>query len=359
VARFGGDEFAVLLDATKYMSEATHVADRIQQQLQFPFNLEGQEVFTSASIGIALSARAYDQDEDILRDADSAMYRAKALGKARYEIFDTEMHKSAIRIMQMEADLRRAVDRDEFIVHYQPVVSMADGKICGAEALVRWNHPTHNLIPPIDFIPLAEETGLISSIGALVLKTACAQNKAWQDAGYSPILMKVNFSARQFHHQNVVEMIKDVIRDTGLLAEYLDIEITESIATEESSVAILNELSRLGMEISIDDFGTGYSSLGSIKSFPINTIKIDRSFIRDITIDRDDEAIVRAIIAMAHNLKMKVLAEGVEKEDQRNFLAARNCDEIQGFLISKPLPSLEFTRLLEKDKKRSSSNKTA
>jgi diguanylate cyclase (GGDEF)-like protein/PAS domain S-box-containing protein len=359
VARFGGDEFAVLLDDTKYMSEATHVADRIQQQLKFPFSLDGQEVFTTASIGIALSSGEYDGEDSILRDADSAMYRAKALGKARYEIFDTEMHKSAMKIMQLEVDLRRAVGRDEFIVYYQPVVSLTEGKICGAEALVRWKHPAHNIIPPMDFIPLAEETGLISSLGEQVLKTACSQNKTWQDAGYNPILMKVNFSARQFHHKNVVEMIKDVIRDTGMSAEYLDIEITENIATEEGSVTILNELSRLGMQISIDDFGTGYSSLGSIKSFPISTIKIDRSFIRDITIDKDDEAIVRAIIAMAHNLKIRVVGEGVEKEDQRKFLRSHHCDEIQGFLISKPVSSLEFTRLLEKDKKKLSSNKPA
>jgi diguanylate cyclase (GGDEF)-like protein len=350
VARFGGDEFAVLLDNINSTNEAIRIADRIQKELTLPLDLDGNEVFTTVSIGIALSTTGYDRAVDILRDADAAMYRAKALGKARYEIFDSKMHASAMKLLQLEADLRRAVVRNEFLVHYQLVVSSESSIITGAEALIRWEHPQRGLIPPMDFIPLAEETGLISKIGEWILREACVQNRAWQDAGYQHFIMKVNFSARQFHHQDIPELIKKVMNETGVTAQSIDVEITESIAMEDYSRAILNKLTDMGVQISIDDFGTGFSSLGSLKRFPINTIKIDKSFIGDITRDANARAIVNAIIAMAHNLKIKVIAEGVETKEQQTFLMLHECDEMQGYLFSRPVPARDFTELLNKER---------
>jgi len=347
VARFGGDEFAILLMQCSNVIDATALADRIQLKLMVPFKLGDHEVFTSASIGIALSVTGYQKAEDILRDADAAMYRAKAHGRSRYELFDINMYTSAMQLLELESDLRRTVEQEKFMVYYQPVVSLESGKINGAEALIRWNHPERGLIPPMEFIHIAEETGLISTIGEWVLETACAQNKVWRDAGHRDLTIKVNFSACQFHHDNILELIKKVLRKIGTSAEILDIEVTESIATEGNSITVLRELSDMGVKISIDDFGTGYSSLGLLKRLPINTIKIDKSFIFDITIDANARAIVKAIISMAHNLKMKALAEGVETGEQLSFLKSNHCDEIQGFFFSKPVNAEEFTQLLE------------
>ncbi len=345
-ARFGGDEFAILLDNIKKVGEATRVADRIQKKLKKPFELKGYEVFISASIGIAYSATGYSREEDILRDADSAMYRAKALGRSRYEIFDTVMHSNAMKLMKLEADLRRAVKKKEFIVHYQPIVSLKNKMITGAEALIRWEHPEQGMVPPMEFIPLAEETGLITPIGEWILRKACIQINEWNNAGHKLMRVKVNFSVRQFHNQDVLKVIKKIAIETGVLYRLIDVEITESIATDNKCIVILHELRKLGMQISIDDFGTGYSSLGSLNRLPVNTIKIDKSFVKDIPNDSGAEGIVKTIIAMAHNLGMKVLAEGVETEEQRAFLEAHNCDEIQGYLFSPPLTAEDFNQLL-------------
>jgi diguanylate cyclase (GGDEF)-like protein len=350
VARFGGDEFALFLNDIKDISSATRVANRIQDELQKPVNIDGHELYTSASIGIALSASGYERAEDILRDADSAMYRAKATGRAHAEIFDDEMHKTVTEVLQLESDLRVAVEEEQFMIYYQPIVSAADSWITGAEALIRWNHPEQGLISPMDFIPIAEEIGLISTIGEWVLRTACAQNKTWQDAGYPNLLMKVNFSSRQFKDENLTEIVTKVIKETGMPAQLLDVEITESIAMADTSIRTLNQLTAMGLHTSIDDFGTGYSSLGSLTRFPINTIKIDRTFIKDITIDVNAEAIIKAIIAMAHSLKMEVVAEGVETEEQLAFLQSEKCDKIQGYLFSRPVPEEEFRKLLEQNK---------
>jgi diguanylate cyclase (GGDEF)-like protein len=350
VSRFGGDEFAIFLNDIKDISAASRVADRIQKALQKPFNLDGHELFPSASIGIALSTSGYNNAEDILRDADSAMYRAKATGRAHAEIFDDEMRVRVTKILKLESDLRTAVEKEQFMVYYQPIVSATDSRITGAEALIRWKHPEQGFIPPMDFIPIAEETGLISTIGEWVLRTACAQNKAWQDAGYPIMPMKVNFSSRQFIDENLTEMVTKVIKETGMPAPLLDIEITESTAMADSSILILNQLTAMGLQTSIDDFGTGYSSLGSLTRFPINTIKIDRTFIKDSMIDVNAGAIVKAIIAMAHSLNMEVIAEGVETEDQLAFLQSLGCDKIQGYLFSRPVPGEDFTKLLEKEK---------
>lgn len=349
VARFGGDEFAILLDGINDITDASRVADRIEMALILPFELAGHEVFTSGCIGIAQSASGYTDEEAVLRDADIAMYRAKESGKGGYKIFDSEMHASAITLLKMEADLRRAVEKEQFLINYQPIVSLADGRITGMEALIRWNHPEHGFVPPIKFIPLAEDTGLILPIGEWVLRTACAQNKAWQDQGYNRISVGVNFSSRQFQHQNLPYLIKNVLQQTGLDARYFNAEITESIAMETTSIKILNELSSLGVQISVDDFGTGYSSLGSLKSFPINTLKIDKSFINDIRKNPNVEEIIKAIITMAHSLNMKVVSEGVETEEQLEFLRFHRCDKIQGYLYSRPLPADDFVKLLSKN----------
>jgi diguanylate cyclase (GGDEF)-like protein/PAS domain S-box-containing protein len=346
IARLGGDEFAMLLTDIKDASDATRAADRIKDELASTFTLNELEVFITASIGIAMNKPSYKQGDDILRDADTAMYRAKALGRARSVLFDDHMYVSVMNRLQLEADLRRAVIRREFFVHYQPVVSLPDRRITGAEALIRWQDPKGGMIPPAEFIPLAEETGLISAIGEWILGTACEQNKKWRDAGHNDLLVKVNFSAAQFYNQDILELVKRTLRETGMAADLLDIEITESVAMDDHSITVLKELSGLGARISIDDFGTGYSSLGSLKRLPINTIKIDRSFIRDITIDPNAQAIVRAIIAMAHNLNMRTLAEGVETKDQLEFLLANRCEEAQGYFFSPPVPEREFIKLL-------------
>jgi diguanylate cyclase (GGDEF)-like protein/PAS domain S-box-containing protein len=347
VARFGGDEFAVLLNDITGISEATHIADRIQGELSQPLNLAGQEVFTTASIGIALSETGYEREGDILRDADSAMYRAKARGRARYEIFDTEMHAKAMKLLQLEADLRQALKRKEFMVHYQPIVSLANNRIAGAEALIRWKHPVHGFIAPTEFIPLAEETGMITEIGEWILRTACTQNRVWHDKGYDQLNMEVNISALQFQQQNFAGLVRKVMMETGITAGSLETEITESVAMEDYSIPVLNELASIGVKASIDDFGTGFSSLGFLKKFPISTIKIDKSFVRDISNNADSLAIVEAIIAMAHSLKVKVVAEGVETKEQLAFLKSHNCDEVQGYFYSPPVPESDFSRLLE------------
>ena len=350
IARFGGDEFAIFLHDIKDESSALRVANRIHLILNTPFNLDGHEIFTSASIGITLSSTGYENQEDILRDADSAMYRAKGLGRACSEIFDSEMHAHVSKILRLESDLKKALERKEFMLYYQPIVSATDGLITGAEALLRWKHPQYGFISPMDFIPIAEETGLITTIGEWILRTACRQHKEWQDAGYQHLLMKVNFSLRQFNDKNLTELVKRILKETNMPAQLLDVEITESIAMADNAIEILNQLTAMGIQTSLDDFGTGYSSLGSLTHFPINTIKIDRAFIKDFTIDINAKAIIKAIIAMAHSLNMEVVAEGVETEDQLAFLQSQECDKMQGYLFSPPVPEEDFRKLLEKEK---------
>ncbi len=347
VARLGGDEFAVLLDGIESLDDAIRVSDRIQKELRIPFNLNGQEVCTTTSIGIALNTIGYNQPDDLLRDADIAMYRAKALGKARYAVFDTGMHTRAVELLHLEASLRRAIEQQEFRLYYQPIICLASGKITGVEALLRWQHPQRGLISPGEFIQVAEETGLIIAIGEWVLQTACAQSKAWRDRGLPPLFVAINLSARQFQHQNLLELIKKILKETGMAAQTLKLEITESIAMRDLdfSIPVLKELSAMGVQILIDDFGTCYSSLGYLNRFPINALKIDQSFVKDIPNNADNTAIIKAIIAMAHSLKLKVIAEGVETEEQLIFLRSQACDEIQGYLLSHPLPAEVFARL--------------
>jgi diguanylate cyclase (GGDEF)-like protein len=352
VARFGGDEFAILLDNIQDLGYATRVADRIQREMASPVNLKGQKVFTTASIGIALSGMEYDQPADFLRNADMAMYRAKMLGKARYEVFDSSMHTQAVVRWRLEADLRQATERREFCIYYQPLVSLTGGQIVGVEALLRWRHPQRGLLSPAEFIPLAEETGLIWPIGEWALRSACAQARAWQMAGRTHLRVAVNVSPHQLALQtptgqgpNLAQLVREVLDETSLAPRSLEIEITESIAIPEDGPTILKELSAMGVQISLDDFGLG-SSLACLRNFPLNTVKIDQSFVSGMVCDASDETIITAIIAMAHGLDLKVIAEGVETQEQLAFLRSKQCDEIQGNLFSQPLSAGLLARLL-------------
>ncbi|AFZ28629.1 diguanylate cyclase/phosphodiesterase with GAF sensor [Gloeocapsa sp. PCC 7428] len=340
VARLGGDEFVILLDNIKNINDAIDVAERLQAKLSLPFNLTGHEVFTSISTGIALSTTADRQAEDLLRDADTAMYRAKVLGKARYEVFDTEMHDSVVKLLQLENDLRRAIERQEFEVYYQPIVLVETGKITGFEALIRWQHPTRSLLNPADFISVAEETGAIVPIGYWVLFEACRQLRTWQlEFSAQSLTMSVNLSSKQFSQPDIVEQIVHILQSTNLDAHSLKLEITESTIMEnaESATAMLLRLRDLGIEIYLDDFGTGYSSLSSLHRFPVDVLKIDRSFIN--TINRSDEKtkIVQVIMSLAQNLGMDAIAEGIETVEQMMQMKTLQCKYGQGYLFSKPL----------------------
>jgi diguanylate cyclase (GGDEF)-like protein/PAS domain S-box-containing protein len=350
VARFGGDEFVVLLEDIQDVTDATRVANRIHEELRTPFSLGGNEVFTSTSIGIALSVQHYDRPEECLRDADTAMYRAKALGKARNAIFDRSMHEHAVALLQLETDLRRAVERGEFLVHYQPIVSLSNERIVGFEALLRWQHPTRGLLAPADFISLAEETGLIVPIGYWILEEACRQTRVWQnDAGANPALtVSVNLSSRQFLQQDLIERIRLTLLGTDLDASYLKLEITESVVMENSdaAIAVIAKLREFGVEIHMDDFGTGYSSLSYLHRFPVDTMKIDRSFISRIGTRDADAEIVSTIVALSHSLHMEAIAEGVETEEQLIHLRALRCEFGQGFYFSPPVDAARAGELI-------------
>jgi diguanylate cyclase (GGDEF)-like protein/PAS domain S-box-containing protein len=344
VARLGGDEFTILLDDVRDELYATRVASRIQRALLSPFDLGGHEAFTSASIGIALSSAGYERAEDVMRDADTAMYRAKALGKARHEIFDTSMHRRAVALMQLETDVRRAVERTEFSLAYQPIVSLRTGRIEGFEALLRWDHPLRGPIPPAELVPVAEETGLIQPIGRWVLDEACREMSRWLSTiganDNRPLYVCVNLSGKQFSEPGLTREIAEVMRTNGLEPRRLKLEITESAIMHdpEQAVAMMRELRAHGFGLSIDDFGTGYSSLSYLLRFPIDTLKIDRTFVAGMEHGGENQELVRTIVTLARNLSMHVVAEGVETDAQRIRLEALGCDSAQGFLFSQPVP---------------------
>jgi diguanylate cyclase (GGDEF)-like protein/PAS domain S-box-containing protein len=341
VARIGGDEFTILLEDLGSQDEATEIAERIQKELSVSFSINKREVFTTVSIGIALSSTGYANAEDILRDADTAMYRAKSQGKARHVVFDKEMHAHAIDVLQLETDIRRAIGYQEFDIAYQPIVALDDFKLRGFEALVRWRHPLRGLISPANFIPVAEEMGLIIKIDQWVLRKACEQMRQWQERFPSdpPLSISVNLSGKQFAQPDLVEQIKAVLEDTKIDPRGLKLEITESVVMEniETTAALLWKLRELGLRLSIDDFGTGYSSLSYLHRFPIDTLKIDRSFISRMIDNNENREIVRTIVMLAQNLGMDVVAEGVETKAQLEELRKLECQNGQGYLFSKPM----------------------
>jgi diguanylate cyclase (GGDEF)-like protein len=347
VARVEGDEFAMLLPNAE-REEAARVAQLILDELCKPFLLDGNEFYVTPSVGISLYPRDGLDEETLVKHADTAMYRAKELGRNHYRFYTTDMNEQMAKRVRLEKGLRKALDRDELTLHYQPQVDIMTREIMGMEALLRWDHPELGMVSPADFIPLAEENGMIIPIGEWVLRRACVQNKSWIDAGLSPMRMAVNLSARQFQHNNLVEVVAQILQETDLPAQYLDLEITESVAmfNESYVIAKLHELKNLGIKISIDDFGTGYSSLSYLKKFPIDALKIDKSFVAEVMNDKDDAEIITTIISMARNLKVSVIAEGVENEQQLQFLRSQKCTEAQGYLFSKPLNPTDLQHLL-------------
>jgi len=341
VARVGGDEFTILLEDMQNATEAISIAERIQKEISVPFILGGRDVFTTVSIGIAPSTVEYTESDDILRDADTAMYRAKTLGKARHEVFDKAMHAVAMNLLQMETDLRRALERQEFFIQYQPIVALDNFNLRGFEALVRWQHPERGLISPMDFIPIAEDTGQILPIGQWALHEACRQMRRWQRRFPSdpPLFISVNLSSKQFTQPDLLEEVKEILDDTKLDPRSLKLEITESVVMEniDTATEMLRQLRALGVQLSIDDFGTGYSSLSYLHRFPIDTLKVDRSFVMRMVDNNENIEIVRTILMLAQNLGMDVVAEGVETKEQLALLRKLGCENGQGYFFSRPV----------------------
>ncbi len=349
LARLGGDEFAVLLTNCD-LNQASEIAEKVLQEFTVCFDLQRYEVFINASIGIAMGNTEYQRPEHLLRDADTAMYRAKSLGKGQYSVFTPAMHDDALQVLQLEIELRKAIERQELFVHYQPIISLPTGKITGFEALVRWQHPQLGLIPPVKFIPVAEETGLINQIGEFVLRTACEQLHLWQSeklVNY-PLIASVNLSARQFAQTNLIEQIEKIITETRIAPENLKLEITESAIMNNPQAAkiILQQLRDRHIQLCIDDFGTGYSSLSYLHQFPVDILKVDRSFVNCLDRDGEDVGLVTAIIHIAETMNMKAIAEGIETPNQLVRLRELNCDFGQGYLFSKPLSVQDATDLL-------------
>jgi diguanylate cyclase (GGDEF)-like protein len=349
ICRVGGDEFAVILENLTDSSQATLVAEKCIKALSGVIDFNGNDVYVSVSIGVSLYPQDTTDMHELLKNADTAMYHAKARGKNTSQLFLPEMKGIAQKRLTVETSLRRAIERDEFQLHYQPLIELPGRSLVGVEALIRWMHPELGVVQPMEFIPLAEETGLIVPIGAWVLRTACAQARAWNDMGMKPIRMAVNLSGRQFKEDNIVEVIFTALRESRLDPQLLELELTEStlMDSDSATLAKLHELNRAGIKLSVDDFGTGYSSMASLKNFPISVLKVDRSFVRDLPLGGGNAAITEAIIAMAKSLKIDVTAEGVETEEQARFFEEKNCNRCQGFYFSRPVPALEITALLQ------------
>jgi diguanylate cyclase (GGDEF)-like protein len=350
LARLGGDEFGILLENITDISIAIQVAERIMQQLSLAFQLSRYEVFMNASIGISWGNKDYERPEYLLRDADTAMYRAKAQGRAKYHVFNPAMHQEAIQLLELENDLRRAVERQEFLVYYQPIVSLNTGRISGFEALVRWQHPSRGLVSPTEFIPVAEETGLINAINTWVLQSACHQLSIWQHHPVTPepLTMSVNLSARLFLQPNLVEQIDQIIYEKKINPAYLELEITESVIMENTQAIkiILQQLKQRKIKLIMDDFGTGYSSLSYLHSFPLNALKIDKSFVKRMQENKENMGLVPAMIGIANSMGMSAIAEGVETQEQLALLRSLNCNFAQGYLFSQPVEQQLVLQLL-------------
>jgi diguanylate cyclase (GGDEF)-like protein len=348
LARMGGDEFVILLPLINRADRAVRVAQRVLEAIKPPFHFEHNELHITMSIGITLYPYDGEDADTLLKNADTALYRAKEQGRNNYQLYTPAMNARAFERLALENSLRKAVERREFLVYFQPQVDLKTGAIVGTEALLRWQHPDLGIVYPSEFISIAEETGLITQLGDWVLRTACTYNKSWQKAGFAPMTVAVNLSARQFQQQDLVESVARILRETGLEPKWLEIEITESIAMQNADYTnvLLRGLKSMGVRVALDDFGTGYSSLSYLKKFPIDTLKIDQSFVRDLTKDPNDAAIANAVIVLAHSLKLKVIAEGVETKEQEAFLREHECDITQGFLFSVPLPAASLESLL-------------
>lgn len=349
LARLGGDEFSLLLTDLAHFHDAAKVAHRVLDQLKSPFRLGEQEIFVTVSVGIALFPNDGDTSESLVKNADTAMHYAKEQGRNNYQFYGGGMNATALEKLALEAQLRKAIEREEFILHYQPKVSALDGRVTGVEALVRWNHPALGIVGPNQFISVAEEIGLIIPLGEWVLATACRQLRAWQHAGCAPISVAVNIAGSHFRQPSLLTSVAEALRDTGMDPNLLEIEVTESMLMDnvEGTIAVLCNLKSMGVQLAIDDFGTGYSSLAYLKRFPLDTLKIDRSFIKDAPGDAGDAALTTAIIGMAHSLNLGVVAEGVELQSQFDFLKERGCDVIQGYLISRPVPPENIMELID------------
>jgi len=360
VARLGGDEFVILLRDINDENIVKQLSHKLLSIINDPFNIAGREIIISTSIGISLYPQDGKSADLLLRNADAAMYKAKKSGANQFQFYTATLNTESLDSLEKEMQLRHAITNKELFLFYQPQIDIKSEKVIAVEALVRWKHPKNGVLLPIDFIPLAEETGLIVPIGEWVLRTACQQNKAWQDSGLPPIRIAVNITTQQLNQYNLVEIVKNILDETQLKPEYLELELTEnSIISNINVINTINTLKDLGLHIALDDFGTGYSSLSYLKDIHLDRLKIDKSFVQNILLNRGDEVIIQAIITMAHSLNLEVLAEGIETEKQLNFLKKQNCGEIQGFYFSKPLSTSdlelvlagkeEMTNLLVKD----------
>ena len=348
VSRQGGDEFVILLSEITYPEDAGTSAKKILLSLSAPHSIGGQDLHIDGSIGISIYPEDGEDTETLIKNADTAMYHAKENGRNNFQFFKAEMNLKAVERQSLEGGLRRALEREEFLLHYQPKVNLDTGEITGVEALIRWRQPHRGLVPPSQFVPIAEDCGLILQIGRWVLREACRQARAWQDAGLPPVPITVNVSAVEFRDKGFVESVRTSLSETGLEARYLGLELTEGVLMEdaESTAAVLQELKVMGVHLAVDDFGTGYSSLSYLRQFPIDVLKIDQSFVHQISGDPDDSSIVSAIINMGKSLKHLVVAEGIETREQREYLQSQSCAEGQGYLFSRPLAAAQFAQLL-------------
>ena len=348
VARLGGDEFVLVLSDQKGEPSVSGELQRIVESFSQPFAVDGRDVFITASVGVALYPQDAKDPETLMKSAELAMYRAKESGRNGYQLYTAEMQTRVTERLALEGKLRRALERGEFSLHYQPQVDLRSKRIFGVEALIRWNQPDLGMVSPAKFIPLAEETGLIVPIGAWVVRTACRQCKAWQDAGLPPVTVAVNISARQFREKNLLQVVAQILTETGLNPRQLELEVTESVIMHDAQqiIASLQAFRDMGVKLSVDDFGTGYSSLSYLKRFPVDRLKIDQSFVHDLGSDADDAAIAQAVITLGHTMGLRVIAEGVETPEQLAFLRRHECDEMQGYLFGKPMPADEFAKLL-------------
>jgi diguanylate cyclase (GGDEF)-like protein len=349
VARLGGDEFVLVLSDHKSAESVSGELQRIVESFSQPFSVDDRDVFITASVGVALYPQDAKDPEALMKSAELAMYRAKESGRNAYRLYTADLQAKVTERLTLEGMLRRALERGELTLHYQPQVDLRTNRIFGCEALIRWHQPDLGMVGPAKFIPLAEETGLIVPIGEWVVRTACLQTKAWQNAGLPAVTVAVNISARQFREANLLQLVAKILAETGLDPTQLELEVTESVIMHDAQhvIATLQAFRNMGVKLSVDDFGTGYSSLSYLKRFPVDRLKIDQSFVRDITANADDAAIAQAVITLGHTMNLRVIAEGVEAPEQLAFLRSNECDEMQGYLFDKPMPAHEFEKLLE------------